>query len=88
VGLIIPCFNSSKFIRRTIESVLNQDYDDLEIITIDDGSADETKEILESYLPKIRILSHPNNANLGEGASLNLRIIQAKSELIAFLEED
>jgi glycosyltransferase involved in cell wall biosynthesis len=72
VGVIVPCFNSSKFIRGTIESALNQDYDDLEIVAIDDGSADETKEISESYLPKIRIMSHPNNGNLGEGASLNL----------------
>ena len=88
VAVIIPCFNSSKFIRKTIESALNQDYDDLEIIAIDDGSTDETKKILESYVPKIRVLSHPNNANLGQAASLNLGIRESKSDLIAFLDSD
>jgi glycosyltransferase involved in cell wall biosynthesis len=88
VAVIIPCFESSKFIRKTIESALNQDYDDLEIIAIDDGSTDETRKILESYLPKIRILSHPNNANLGAATSLNLGINETKSYLIAFLDSD
>jgi glycosyltransferase involved in cell wall biosynthesis len=88
VAVIIPCFDSSKFIRKTIESALNQDYDDLEIIAINDGSTDETREILESYLPKIRILSHPKNANLGTATSKNLGINETKSGLIAFLDSD
>jgi len=88
VAVIIPCYNSSKYIRKTLDSALNQNYKDLEIIAIDDGSADETKKILESYLPKIRILSHPKNANLGQAASLNLGINETKSHLIAFLDSD
>jgi glycosyltransferase involved in cell wall biosynthesis len=88
VAVIIPCFNSSKFIKKTLDSVLNQDYNNLEIVAIDDGSTDETRKILESYLPKIRILSHPNNANFGQAASLNFGISQAKSNLIAFLDSD
>ena len=88
VEVIIPCYNSSKYIQKTMESVLNQDYNPLEIITIDDGSTDGTREILESYLPKIRILSHPNNANLGQAASVNLGIRESKSDLIAFLDSD
>jgi teichuronic acid biosynthesis glycosyltransferase TuaG len=88
VAVIIPCYNSSKYIRKTLDSVLNQDYKYLEIVAIDDGSTDETREILESYLPKIRILSHPNNANLGPAASQNLGITQTKSDLIAFLDHD
>jgi len=88
VAVIIPCYNSSKYIRKTIDSVLSQDYEYLEIIAVDDGSTDETREILESYLPKIRILSHPNKANLGTATSLNLGINEAKSDLIAFLDSD
>ena len=88
VAVIIPCFNSSKFIEKTIESALTQDYKDLEIVAIDDGSTDETRKILESYLPKVRILSHPNNSNLGQAASLNLGIRESKSDLIAFLDSD
>ena len=88
VAVIIPCYNSSKYIQKTIESVLNQDYENLEIIAIDDGSTDETRKILESYLPKIRMLSHPNDANLGEAASVILGITQSKADLIAFLDHD
>lgn len=88
VAVIIPCFNASKFIGKTLDSALSQNYKDLVIVTIDDGSTDETKRILESYLPKIRILSHPNNANLGQAASSNLGITETKSDLIAFLDSD
>jgi len=88
VAVIIPCYNSSKYIRKTLDSVLNQNYKDLEIVAIDDSSKDETKKILESYVPKIRVLSHPNNANLGQAASSNLGIIETKSDLIAFLDSD
>jgi glycosyltransferase involved in cell wall biosynthesis len=88
VAVIIPCYNSSKYIQKTIESVLNQDYENLEVIAIDDGSTDETRKVLERYLPKIRILSHTNNANLGEAASVILGITQSKADLIAFLDHD
>jgi glycosyltransferase involved in cell wall biosynthesis len=88
VAVIIPCYNSSKYIGETLDSVLNQDYKYLEIVAIDDGSTDETRKILESYLPKIRILSHPNNASLGPAASVNLGISESKSDLIAFLDSD
>ena len=88
VSVIIPCYNASKFIRRAIDSVLNQDFESLEIIAVDDGSNDETRTILESYLPNIKILSHPNHANLGQGPSLNLGIRESKSNLIAFLDAD
>jgi glycosyltransferase involved in cell wall biosynthesis len=88
VAVIIPCYNASKYIRKTLDSVLNQNYKDLEIVAIDDGSTDETKKILESYVPKIRVLSHPNNANLGQAASLNLGINETGSDLIAFLDSD
>jgi len=88
VSVIIPCYNSSKYVKKTIDSVLNQNYENYEIIAIDDGSMDGTREILESYLPKIRILSHLKNANLGQATSLNLGINETKSHLIAFLDSD
>jgi len=88
VAVIIPCYNAAKYIGKALDSVLNQDYKHLEIVAIDDGSTDETKKILESYAPKIRVLSHPNNANLGQAASSNLGIAETKSDLIAFLDSD
>ncbi len=88
MAVIIPCYNSSKYIRKTIDTVLSQNYEHLEIVAIDDGSTDTTRKILEEYLPKIRILSHPNNANLGPAASQNLGITQTTSDLVAFLDHD
>jgi glycosyltransferase involved in cell wall biosynthesis len=88
VAVIIPCYNSAKFITKAIDSVLNQDYKYLEIVAIDDGSTDNTRQILESYLPKIRLLFHPNDTNLGQTASLNLGIRETESDLIAFLDSD
>jgi len=88
VSVIMPCYNSAKFIRKTIESVLSQSYENYEILIIDDGSTDETRDILERYLPNIKILSHPNSANLGVGASMNLGVQAAKGDLIAFSDHD
>jgi len=71
-----------------MDSVFSQTYENLEIIVTDDGSKDDTREILEGYLPKIKILHHPGNANLGEGPSMNLAINETESEFIAFLDHD
>lgn len=88
ISVIIPCYNSTKFIKGTIDSVLGQTYQNYEILVIDDGSTDGTRKILNSYLPNIRILTHPNNLNLGVGASMNLGVRESKGDLIAFLDHD
>jgi len=88
VSVIIPCYNSAKFISKTLNSVLNQTYKPHEILSIDDGSTDETRNILEGYSSQIKILCHPNNANLGTAASMNLGVVHASSDLIAFLDHD
>jgi len=57
VSVIIPVYNSEKFLRDSLESVLQQTYSDIEIICIDDGSTDESPEILKQYSDKITILT-------------------------------
>ena len=88
VAVLIPCFNSGKYLKATVESALAQSFGPLEIIAINDGSQDETQSILEGFLPSIRILTHPNNANLGQAASLNVGIRSSTADLIAFLDSD
>jgi glycosyltransferase involved in cell wall biosynthesis len=88
ISVIIPCYNSEKYIKKTLSSVLSQSYRPDEILVVDDGSEDETRNILESYFSQIKILCHPNNSNLGTAASMNLGIKHTKSELIAFLDHD
>jgi len=60
VSVIIPIFNSEKFLKESIESVLNQTYKNIEIIAVDDGSSDNSLKILKQYSNKITIVSQTN----------------------------
>ena len=89
VSVIIPVFNASKFIKQTINSVLNQTYKNWEILAIDDCSTDNSFEILKHYSSKekrIKVLQ--NNKNLGAFAARNLGIKMSSGEYIAFLDAD
>ncbi len=85
VSVIIPVYNGAKYIQTAIESILNQTYTNYEIIVVDDGSNDETREKLKPYWNKIRYLYQENQ---GSAAARNLGIELAKGELIAFLDAD
>ena len=88
VTVIIPCYNRGKFIRETLDSTLSQTYRDLEIVAVDDGSTDDTREILESYGKKIRILEHPGRVNKGQSAAINLAMRSTQSKYVAILDSD
>lgn len=85
ISVVIPAYNASRFIRQTIDSVLSQTYKDFELIVVDDGSTDNTGEIVKSYGEKVRYI-YQNNA--GDGPARNTGIKAAKSEWIAFLDHD
>jgi glycosyltransferase involved in cell wall biosynthesis len=87
ISIIIPCCNSERFLERTLNSVLKQDYPPLEVIAVDDGSTDGTRDILKRY-PAVRVLSHPRGGNRGVAASMNLGVTEAQGELIAFMDHD
>ncbi|MCK4792141.1 MAG: glycosyltransferase family 2 protein [Desulfobacteraceae bacterium] len=87
VSVIIPTYNRAHLIRRAIESVLNQTCQDFEIIVIDDGSIDDTKEVIESFNDE-RILYIRHNRNKGGAAARNTGIQAAKGEYIAFQDSD
>lgn len=61
VSVVIPVYNSEKFLKESIESVLNQTYNNLEIIAVDDGSTDHSLKILKQYSDSIKIISQPNS---------------------------
>jgi len=71
VTVVIPVYNSEKFLRESIESVLNQTWKNFEIIAINDGSTDKSLEILQQFSDKITVLSQPNQ---GLAAALNAGI--------------
>ena len=68
VSIVTPTYNQAKYLTETIEKVLAQDYPNIEYIVLDDGSTDETPEILKKYSGKIRYERH---ANMGQARTLN-----------------
>ena len=85
ISVIIPTFNRSSFLTRSINSVLNQTYNDFKLIVVDDGSIDNTNDLINSNYQNI-IYLHQNNK--GVSSARNLGINTTKSEWIAFLDSD
>ncbi len=90
ISIITPTYNSSKFIRRTIDGVLAQTYKNWEFLLIDDHSKDNTAQIINGYIkndPRIKLLSTPQNSG-GPGLPKNIGIRNATGEYVAFLDHD
>lgn len=89
VSVIIPVYNTEKYLRKCLESVCNQTLSDIEIICIDDCSTDGSLEILKEYSKKDeRIKLVELKENKGAGAARNLGIDNAKGEYIGFVDSD
>lgn len=90
ISVIIPAFNSAKYIIRCLESVLVQDFELYEVIVVDDASTDDTLHILMEYEEKypdiIRILTQPHNHH--QGAARNRGVKEAKGQYVLFLDSD
>lgn len=89
ISIILPSYNGSRFIREAIESVLAQDYQDIELIVVNDASTDRTREIVLEYAakdPRVRLLDNTTNSKLV--FSLNRGISEAKGEFIARIDDD
>ena len=86
IGAVIPTFNHASFVGAAIESFLGQEHPVSEIVVVDDGSTDETAEIIHSYSdPRVRYMS---TERVGPGAALNAGIRTMESDVIAFLGSD
>jgi len=85
VSVVIPAYNNSEYIGRAIESVLAQTHPAAEIIVVDDGSTDNTAEVVRQYENKVTYLYQKN---AGAGKARNTGISAATSEWIAFLDAD
>ena len=84
VTVIIPTYNRAWVLKRAIKSVLAQDFHDFEIVVVDDGSTDNTPEVLESY-QQICVIRQEHR---GVSAARNAGIAQASGRLISFLDSD
>ena len=88
VSVIIPAFNAAEHIRQTLNSVLAQTYQALEVIVVDDGSTDATGAIVEEFVKKDARVQLVRQCNAGVGAARNTAIGMARGEYIAPLDAD
>lgn len=85
VTVVTPTYNRADLVVATIESVLAQDYPDIELIVLDDGSKDRTLEVLARYAGRARIYDHPN---MGESRTVNRGFSLATGDVITVLSSD
>ncbi|PPS41160.1 glycosyltransferase [Chroococcidiopsis sp. TS-821] len=85
VSVIINNYNYGRFLPQAIESVLNQTYQNWELIVVDDGSTDNSREIIEAYKEQLTAIWQKN---AGQGEALNTGIAHSQGEIICFLDAD
>lgn len=87
VSIIIPAYNCEKYIADAINSCINQNYSNIEIIVVNDGSTDSTKEIVEEFLvdPRVKLI---NQENQGVSTARNVGINNSSGKYITFLDSD
>jgi teichuronic acid biosynthesis glycosyltransferase TuaG len=92
VDIIVPVYNSQKYISKTINSVFRQTYKNWKLIIIDDASTDDTKKILETIFKKKKVRKKitilKNNINRGQAFSRNRGLKYSKSKFVTFLDSD
>jgi len=88
VSIIMPSYNTSRFIEETINSVLSQTYSDWELLIVDDCSSDDTDDVVQPFLADGRIRYLKNERNSGAAVSRNRALREARGKWIAFLDSD
>ena len=88
ISIIVPIYNSEKYLAECIESITKQTYKNIELILINDGSADNSQEICEEYAKKDNRIIVINQSNSGVSASRNKGIEMAKGDYILFIDSD
>lgn len=88
VSIIMPCYNGSRFIGESIESVLSQTYKEWELLIIDDGSKDNSVEVINQYVAKDDRIKLIQQANAGSAAARNHGIRESQGQYVALLDSD
>lgn len=92
VSIITPCYNSEKFVNKLLDSVLSQNYPAIEMIIVDDGSSDKTKEVIDSYssafIKKGYDLQYIYQENQGQSAALNTGLKHIKGNYLIWPDSD
>ncbi len=88
ISIIMPVYNKRSYLERSLDSVLNQDFSDYELIAIDDGSTDESLEILKKYASKDKRVNVIHTENQGVSHARNIGLDNANGEYITFVDAD
>ena len=88
ISVVVPVYNTEKYLSRCLESIINQTYKNLEIICINDGSADNSQNILNKYAQLDRRIVIINQKNSGLSAVRNVGIESASGEYLTFVDRD
>jgi len=88
VTLVIPVYNSEKYIGRCLDSIINQTYNDVDILVINDGSKDKSKEVVEEYQAKYNNIKLINQDNMGVAKTRNKAIKIVETKYIMFIDND
>jgi len=84
LSVIIPVYNTGKYLQKCLESIFSQSFQDFEVICVDDGSTDNSAEILNKF-PKVTVF---HTENCGSGVARNLALDSAKGEYVLFVDSD
>lgn len=86
VSVIVPAFNAAATLAETLESILAQTYDAIELIVVDDGSTDDTAAVARSYIPRLQYVHQPNSG--GAAVPRNTGLESSNGEFLAFMDAD
>ncbi len=88
VSIIVPVYNSEKYLKKCLDSLVNQTLKDIEIIVVNDGSTDQSQSIIKKYASQDKRVKLINKKNGGQASARNLGLAQAKGEYIIFIDSD
>lgn len=88
VSIIVPIYNTEKYLSKCLESICNQTYSDIEVIMINDGSTDESKNVANNYVEKDGRFHLYSQDNAGVSAARNMGLERTKGEYVLFVDSD
>ena len=88
VSITVPIYNTEKYLKRCLDSILKQTYRNIEIILVDDGSSDSSSKIIDDYTHKDSRIKAIHQKNAGQSAARNTGIKKATGEFISFVDSD
>lgn len=87
-SIIVPFYNTGLYLKKCLDSIFNQDYCDFEVILVNDGSSDDSYEIVDTYLKKYNNIKYLYQENSGLSIARNNGVLKASGEYLLFLDSD